>query len=66
MILPINSEKLVRSYNILAFIQIDTEVIAASVDSHFSHREYTLKKREEGGLGGMKIPLLSDLTRKIS
>ena len=28
--------------------------------------EYTLKKREEGGLGGMKIPLLSDLSRKIS
>ena len=28
--------------------------------------EYTLKKRDEGGLGKMKIPLLSDLSRKVS
>jgi alkyl hydroperoxide reductase subunit AhpC len=28
--------------------------------------EYTKKPREQGGLGDMDIPLLSDITKKIS
>ena len=59
-----NSEQIVLYFDLLIFLVC--EVIAASVDSHFSHMEYTLKKREEGGLGKMKIPILSDLSRKIS
>lgn len=37
-----------------------------SVDSKFSHMEYTLKSRKEGGLGPMDIPLVSDLNKTIS
>lgn len=59
-----NSTKTVFIFNIITLL--DCEVIAASVDSHFSHMEYTHKKKDEGGLGPMKIPLLSDLSRKIS
>jgi len=48
------------------FRAIGCEVLACSVDSHFSHLAWTEKPRKEGGLGTMKIPILSDLTKKIS
>jgi alkyl hydroperoxide reductase subunit AhpC len=41
------------------------EVLGCSIDSHFVHREWTLKSREAGGLGPMKIPLLADLNKQI-
>lgn len=43
----------------------ECELIACSVDSVFSHREYTLKSRESGGLGKMQIPILADLNKQI-
>lgn len=48
------------------FRSIDTEVIAASTDSHFSHLAWINTPRKQGGLGEMKIPLLSDFTKQIS
>ena len=39
---------------------------ACSVDSHFTHLAWTNSPRVEGGLGKLNIPLLSDLTHKIS
>lgn len=48
------------------FRSIGCELIACSVDSKFSHMEYTLKSRKEGGLGSMEIPLLSDINKTIS
>ena len=48
------------------FKDVGCEVIACSVDSHFTHMEYTKKPRAEGGLGEMDIPMLSDLTKTIS
>ncbi|KAI9540418.1 Peroxiredoxin-1 [Dissostichus eleginoides] len=48
------------------FRKIDCEVIAASVDSHFSHFAWTNTPRKQGGLGAMKIPLVSDTRRTIS
>jgi peroxiredoxin (alkyl hydroperoxide reductase subunit C) len=48
------------------FRKINTEVIAASVDSHFTHLAWIKTARKEGGLGNVKIPLLSDLSHKIS
>ena len=55
------------NFNDLAteFRAIECEVIACSVDSVFSHREYTLKSRESGGLGRMQIPIISDLNKQI-
>jgi alkyl hydroperoxide reductase subunit AhpC len=41
-------------------------VLGCSIDSHFVHREWTLKSRDEGGLGAMQIPLVSDITKQIS
>merc|ERR1719197_64916 len=49
------------------FRKINTEVIAVSVDSQFTHLAWINTPRTEGGLGTkLKIPLLSDLTKQIS
>ena len=48
------------------FKNINTEVIAVSVDSVFTHLAWINTPRKEGGLGKMKIPILADLTKQIS
>ncbi|XP_069460229.1 peroxiredoxin-2 isoform X2 [Ambystoma mexicanum] len=48
------------------FRKLDCEVLACSVDSHFTHLAWTNVPRKEGGLGPMAIPLVSDLTHGIA
>lgn len=48
------------------FEKINTQLIACSIDSHFSHREWALKPRNEGGLNPVNIPMLSDLSQNIA
>ena len=48
------------------FRDIGCEVVGASVDSVFSHMEYTKKDRKKGGLGKMDIPLLADVTKELA
>nr|ACO51633.1 Thioredoxin-dependent peroxide reductase, mitochondrial precursor [Aquarana catesbeiana] len=48
------------------FHDVNCEVVAVSVDSHFCHLAWTNTPRKSGGLGHMNIPLLSDLTKQIS
>jgi len=48
------------------FRSIGCEVVCASVDSQFTHLAWTERSRKEGGLGQMKIPMISDLTKQIS
>ena len=48
---------------IAEFNAMNCQVIGCSIDSKFTHREYTLKSREQGGLGPMTIPMVSDLTK---
>ncbi|MSR53822.1 MAG: peroxiredoxin [Gemmataceae bacterium] len=42
------------------------EVLGCSIDSHFSHLAWIQKPRAEGGLGGLKYPLLADIKKDIS
>ena len=42
------------------------EVVGCSVDSHFSHLAWIQQPRSQGGLGGLKYPLVSDITKQIS
>jgi len=42
------------------------EVLGVSVDSQFSHLAWIQTPRAVGGLGGLKYPLVADLTKKIS
>lgn len=60
------TEILAFSDRIEEFKKLDTEVVACSVDSHFTHYAWINTPRKEGGLGNIKIPLLSDLNHSIS
>lgn len=50
----------------ISYLEIGAEVIAVSVDSHFSHLAWKNTPREKGGLGQINIPLLADITKEIS
>jgi len=47
------------------FEEIGAQLVGCSIDSHFTHMEYTKKDRKKGGLGPMSIPLLSDKSHSI-
>lgn len=49
-----------------AFRDTNCEVLGCSVDSHFTHMEYTKKERKQGGLGKMNIPLIADISKDIA
>ena len=42
------------------FEAIGVQTIGVSVDSHFSHIEFTKKTKKQGGIGPVSIPLISD------
>ena len=48
------------------FREAGAEVIGVSIDSQFSHMEYTKKDRKTGGLGKLDIPLVADVTKSIA
>src|SRR5512134_3080770 len=48
------------------FHKRNAEVIGVSVDSEYSHLAWINTPRKAGGLGGLKYPLVSDLTKKIA
>lgn len=45
---------------------LNTEILGISVDSEYSHLAWLQTSRDAGGLGDLKYPLVSDLTKKIS
>lgn len=60
------TEILAFSDRVDEFRRLNTEVVAASVDSHFTHLAWINTPRKEGGLENIRIPLLSDLTHEIA
>jgi len=60
------TEIIAFSDRIQEFKNINTEIVAISVDSQFTHLAWINTPREQGGLGKIQIPLLSDLTHQIS
>jgi peroxiredoxin (alkyl hydroperoxide reductase subunit C) len=54
------------SDRIKEFHERGAEVLGVSVDSKFSHLAWIQTPRNNGGLGGLTYPLVSDLTKKIS
>lgn len=60
------TEIIAFSDRIKDFHDRNCEVIGVSVDSQFSHLAWIKTPRAEGGLGGLKYPLVADLTKKIS
>nr|ABY76309.1 thioredoxin peroxidase [Ixodes ricinus] len=60
------TEIIAFSDRVKEFKALNAEVIACSVDSPFTHLAWINTPRKQGGLGPIKIPLLSDLTHQIS
>lgn len=60
------TEIIAFSDRISEFRELNTEVVAVSTDSQFTHLAWTQLERKKGGLGSVNIPLLSDLTHQIS
>lgn len=60
------TEILAFSDQIKEFKRLNIEVVAASVDSHFTHLAWINTPRKDGGLENIAIPLISDLNHKIS
>nr|YP_009397663.1 2-Cys peroxiredoxin [Dipterosiphonia australica]ARW66849.1 2-Cys peroxiredoxin [Dipterosiphonia australica] len=47
-------------------ISLNTEILAISVDSEYSHLAWTQLDREAGGVGELRYPLVADLKKEIS
>jgi alkyl hydroperoxide reductase subunit AhpC len=48
------------------FQELGANVVGVSVDSEYSHLAWCNMPRKEGGLGNMKIPLVSDMKKELS
>ncbi len=48
------------------FQSAQTALLGCSVDSQYSHYAWLNTPRKQGGLGGLKYPLISDFDKKIS
>ena len=60
------TELLALNDKILEFRKLSTQVLAISMDSPFSHLQYLLLDPNQGGLGKLNYPLVSDLTQSIT
>ena len=64
---PVSPTELISlSDRISEFRKLSTQILAISVDSPFSHLQYLLSNRDEGGLENLNYPLISDLTQTIT
>lgn len=60
------TEIIAFSDSIDKFKAISAEVVGVSTDSHYSHLAWINTPRKQGGLGGLKYPLLADFNKCIS
>lgn len=47
-------------------MQLNTEIVGISVDSKFTHLQWTSTDRKQGGVGKLNYSLVSDITHKIA
>ena len=60
------TELLELSHQISEFRKLSTQILAISIDSPFSHFYYLLGRPNQGGLGQLNYPLISDLNKSIT
>jgi len=60
------TELIAFSDRIDEFKAIGAEVVGVSTDSKFSHLAWINTPRKEGGLGGLKYPLMADFNKVVS
>jgi peroxiredoxin (alkyl hydroperoxide reductase subunit C) len=49
-----------------SFKKLNTEVIGVSIDSHFSHMAWLRTPKKDGGIEGIKYPIVSDINKTIA
>ncbi|KAF5399371.1 Thioredoxin-dependent peroxide mitochondrial [Paragonimus heterotremus] len=60
------TELIAFSDRIEEFNKIGAAVVGVSTDSHFSHLAWINTPRKDGGLGGLRYPLLSDYKKNVA
>ncbi len=60
------SEILAFDAQLDAFRDRETEVVGVSVDSHYTHLAWRRTPVEQGGIGPIRFPLVSDLRKQIA
>jgi len=60
------TELIALSEKMSEFKERNTEVLGISIDSHFSHSAWRSTPRDQGGVGELQYPLISDLDKSIS
>lgn len=60
------TELISLSNRISEFRELSTQILAISVDSPFSHLQFSLSKLSNGRLNQLNFPLISDLSQKIT
>jgi len=60
------TEILEFNHKLTEFNKRGVQVIGVSTDSHFSHLAWKNTKVEDGGIGDVQFPMVSDFTKKIS
>ena len=64
---PVSPTELIGLSNrVSEFRKLSTQILAVSIDSPFSHFHCLLSRQYEGGLFGLKFPLVSDLNKTIT
>jgi len=48
------------------FHALGADVVGASIDSKFTHLAWTEKPREEGGIAGLRYPLIADMQKTLA
>ena len=60
------TELIALNNRIKDFQRRNAVVVAVSVDSHLSHLQWKALPKEKGGVGALKFPMVSDITKEIS
>lgn len=48
------------------FKEAGAEILAVSIDSQYSHQAWINTEKSKGGLGKIKFPIASDITKRVS
>lgn len=48
------------------FEELDTQLVSVSVDSEFTHFAWKMTERSKGGVGKLRYPMVSDITKQIA
>jgi peroxiredoxin (alkyl hydroperoxide reductase subunit C) len=54
------------SDNYEQFLDLDCDIVGASVDSVYTHRAWTQTPRDQSGIGPVKFPLVSDFSKETA